>query len=165
MAIDNGNEMFRFIKLIIIVTIVFLLFYVLTSFLNKEEVVEEPKIVAEIQYETILVGNVLNQKNDSYYVLVRKADDINAGLYQTYINLYKNTSEAKIVYYADLDNPLNLRFVSNESNFEIENILDLKLKETTLLEINEGKIKNAYDDKDSIKEILSSIAGIKEEKE
>ena len=35
--IKNENEMLKFIKLIIVVTVIFGLFYALTVFINKEE--------------------------------------------------------------------------------------------------------------------------------
>ena len=40
-SISNENEMMRFIKMIIIVTLIVLVFYILTMFINKKEIIKE----------------------------------------------------------------------------------------------------------------------------
>lgn len=161
--IGSGNEMAKFIKLIIAVAAFFAIFYVLTLFLNKEET-KDTVTPATIQYDRILVGNILNQANDVYYVLVEASEDKNTSLYETYVTLYKAITGANRVYYASLDNPINAKFVAEESNTKISNISDLKLKGTTLLKIESGKITQAYEDKDTIKLTLAKMAGIEETK-
>ena len=86
--IESGNEIANFIKLIIVVTVFFLAFYLITLLINKEEEKENIETPATIQYDNILLGNILIQPNDNYYVLVTESDDINLGLYSTYISMY-----------------------------------------------------------------------------
>ena len=157
-SIGDENQLGNFIKLIIIVAVLFLAFYLLTLIINKEEKKTEDK--ATIQYDTILVGNIASQPKESYYVLVSESTDTNNGLYKTYIDLYTKANSNARVYYADLDNPLNAKFVSEDSNLLVSNILDLKLKDTTLIEVEDGKIKNAYEGEDTVKSILKEMSEV-----
>lgn len=158
-SINEDNQIGNFIKIIIIVSVIFLGFYGLTLIINKKDKVDEtPK--AEFQNDIILIGNVLNQKPDKYYVLVEKQDDDNNVLYETYLSVYKNSKDANRAYFATLDNPLNSMFISEESNLLVSNIEKLKLKDVTLLMVSKGKITEAYEGKDDVKLKLSKLADI-----
>lgn len=157
--INNDNEMLKLIKLVVIVSLIVAVFYVITMFVNKKEE-EQPEVStpATIQYDYILAGNILNQPNDKYYVLAKTSDDLNTNVYEAYLTNYKNKKDALRIYYVDLNNPLNSKFLKEESNFKIKTIEEISFKETTLLLIENDKIKKTYEGKESIVEILTQIS-------
>ena len=159
---ENTNEFEKLIKLILIVKIVFLAFYGITFLVNREKEEEPSKTSASIQYDNILIGNVLTQPNDEYYVMIYDSNDYNKVLYQTYINMYKSTEDAIRVYTADLENPFNKNFVGEKANFKIDDISDLKLTTSTLLKIKKGKI-DKYFVGDNLKKHLKEITEVEED--
>lgn len=161
--INNDNEMLKLIKLVVIVSLIVCVFYVITLFVNKkEEEKEETKTPAVIQYDYILVGNILAQPNEDYYVLAKTSEDVNTKVYEAYLSNYKNTNKALRTYYIDLDNPLNSKFLNEESNFKIKDINEISFNQTTLLLIEDNKIKKAYEGKENILQKLKEITKVEE---
>ena len=136
-----------------------LAFYIITIFVNKTDDSKNESNISDttIQYDYILVGNILTQPNKSYYVLSEISDDANVKIYEAYLSKYKNKDESLRVYYVALDNPLNSKYLKEESNFKLKNITDISFKETTLLLIENNKIKKTYEGKDNIIKILSEL--------
>lgn len=154
-SISSENEIGKLIKIVVVLVLIFLGFYLLTVFINKEDEVEKQPEEVKIQYDNILVGNILTQPNDSYFVLVYASNDTNVDIYNGYLSNY--TTNAIRVYYATLDSPYNQRFIGEETNTKIKTIDDLKLKGTTLLKIEKGKITKTLDTADGIKEYLKEL--------
>lgn len=156
--INDNNEMLKLLKFIVLVSLIVLLFYVVTLFVNNEEKEQtNTDTPATIQYDYILVGNILTQPNEDYYVLAKTSDDVNSQVYEAYLSNYTYQEDALRVYYVDLDNPLNSKFLKEESNFKFKNITDISFKETTLLLIKDNKIKKTYEGKDNIIEVLEEL--------
>ena len=160
--INNDDEFGKLIKLIVLVTVIFLVFYGITFLVNREQEEEETQTGAQIQYDNILIGDLLTQPNDEYYVMVYDSDDVYNVLYQTYLGLYASKEDAIRYYTADLDNPFNNSFVGEKANFEIKTIKDLKLNASTLLKIKDGKIKEHYVG-EKLKEYLKEISASEED--
>lgn len=112
---------------------------------------------ANIQYDEILLGNLLEQSNTSYYVLVYSKDDDNLNTYNTYLTNYKTKDNALRVYYSVLENGFNKKYISDTKNYFVSNIDDLKIMTTTLLRVDGKKVVEAYDGKDSIISKLKNI--------
>lgn len=158
--INEGNEILNLIKLTLVVSLIVGIFYVITLFVNKkEEVKEEPKTPATIQYDNILVGNILTQPNKKYYVLVT-SEDVNKKVYEAYLSNYKSMEGALRVYYSDLENPLNSKFLKEESKFKIKNITEIAFKESTLLLIENKKISKVYEGNEEIRKVLNDITKV-----
>ena len=154
-SISEENEIGKLIKIIIIVTIIFLAFYLLTILINKKEenVVKQP---VQIQYSEILLGNMLKQKENEYYVLIYDTEDLYVNMYRDYLSYYKNNTKDALKYYTSvLNNPLNYRFIGEELNVD-DNIDNLKVNETTLVKIKNHKIVGTYQE-DALKEYLKEI--------
>lgn len=148
----NSDEVGRLIKMVVIVTVVFLLFYAVTLIVTKEKKQEVVKTPATIQYKEILLGNILKQPNDNYYVLVFGDNDAYSIYYETKLDGQKTK-----YYKVNIDNPLNNSFVSDESNLNVNNISDLKVSQSTLFEIKNKKIIKAYEGNEKIIEYLDSL--------
>lgn len=159
-SISNENEMMRFIKMIIIVTLIVLVFYILTMFINKKEKetdINNNNPSVSIQYDEILIGNIFNQNNKNYYVLIEDAEDVQTKVYEAYLNVYKQKEDAIRVYISKMNNMFNFKYISDKSNLS-DNISEFKVSKTTLLQISEGKISNSYETEEKILEILKEIS-------
>lgn len=151
----TNDEVSRLIKMVLIVTGFFLIFYVITLFVTKEEEVETPKTPATIQYDEILIGNLLEQPKDEYYVLVYDKEDIYVDLYITYLIQYEQSRGR--YYTAKMENPLNAKFVSSESKLNVSNVLDLRVSQSTLFKVEDGKIVKSFEGNEKIKNHLSNL--------
>lgn len=156
--INNEYNMLTLIKIVIVVTVIFLVFYGLTIIIkqDKKNPESENKTPVTIQYNEILIGNIFDQNNDNYYVLIEDNDDIQVQVYETYLNQYSKKENAKRVYTAKLNNMFNKQYISEEINLS-DNIVEFKVSGTTLLEISNKKIVNSYKNKAEIIELLKSI--------
>ncbi len=152
----SSDEVSKLIKIVIAITIIFAIFYVITIFLvmDEEETVKEED-VAEIQYDYILTGNMFNRNNDEYYVLVTNSNEYVEGIYLSYFEKYNESDEPIRIYYSQLNNPFNEKYLASESNLVSND--DIRFKTDTLLKIKNGKITESYEGKDLIIEHLKEI--------
>ena len=161
---SNDNEISKLIKLVIIVCIIVLAFYIVTYFINKTEKVETPDVPAYIQYDEILIGNMLKQPVEEYYVMIFDSDDYDSQVYSTYLGVYERKEDAIRIYTSELNNPMNQKFKSDESNFDIDDIKDIKISGATLFKIRDGEIEEVYEGEE-LKNYLKEISKEEEEAE
>lgn len=156
---DNYHAKNMFIIIIIIVVLLVPLYFITTLVIdnNKEEKVVE-KTPVTIQSEKILVGQLLNRPNESYYVIAYKKDNKMITLFNNYINDYKNNEDHLEVYKIDLDDGLNKGYIKEETNIT-DNLKDLKISDTTLFKIVDGKIDNYYVGNENVIDALKEING------
>lgn len=154
-----NSEVGTLIKIVLIVAAVILLFLLVTNIINSYKEKNTDSVTSnEIQYDEILVSNILNQKNSTYYVLVYDAEDLYYDTYKIYIDAYKNKENAMRFYTSILSSGFNRNYFSKEeSNVLVSNVADLKFKGTTLVKVQNGAIVSAYEDSTSIIEHLRSI--------
>lgn len=151
--ITTANDEFKkLIKVIVSVLIIFALFFLITYLVTKKdnEPTPTPEVKTVIQYDEILIGELLNQNNSEYYVLLTQEKDQYVGLYTSYISIYDKKENSSRVYTSNLDNVFNKKYISTESQFVIANIKDVKFKGTTLLKIKNKQITNYYETKTDI---------------
>lgn len=155
---DSSNEITNLIKMILIVTAVFLIFYGITVLVTKNRKNEKaPQTEPSIQYDEILLGNLLEQPNEEYYVLVTLEDDQYVSAYTTYMSTYASKKSHLRAYKANLDGGFNKTYKAEQSHTNITSIKDLKLKESTLLKIGNKKIVAVYEGNTKIIEHLKSL--------
>lgn len=154
---NSNDEVVNLIRIIIIVTVVFLIFYVITIVATKEKKTEPTP--STIQYDEILIGNILKQSNDEYYVLIYEEEDLNVATYNIYLSTYKSSEGSLRYYTANLNNPFNDKFISENDEVFInsEDINQLRVTSTTLLRIKKGKIEDVYYLEEEIRNHLISI--------
>ena len=151
--ISTENEMSKLILLIVIVGIVFAAFYIVTLFVTKDEKEEpstEETTEATIQYEKILVGNILTEKPSEYYVLVYFEKDQYLNLYKQYLEYYKTLEGAMPYYFVNMDESFNKQYIGEKSKLNASDSKDFRFKETSLLRIQKGKVIATYEGKDNI---------------
>lgn len=154
---SSEMEMGNLVKIILIILAVFGIFYVFTYYLQTYKKVETNNsginTITTIQYDEILMGDLLNQSETEYYVLLVKKTDYD-DRYKEYLTKYSNNNK---FYYSLIDNGLNSSYVSDVSNLNVNSIQDLKVSDTSLLKINSGKIILSYDGNASVMQAIIDI--------
>lgn len=159
--IQNTNNEFS-IKYAIITVIIMLIilvgFYFLTEKILKKTATnnEETQEVVQVRkLNNINYSDVDNMVATSYYLLLNKADDENNDSYDLYINSLKYNKFPIEFYYIDLSDENNKNLLADEA--KLDDLKDLKVKDTTLVYVSEGKIKETYVGGNSILSYLSSF--------
>lgn len=159
----SNNEFVKLLQLILIVTGIFLAFYLVTWLFtdnSDENKKEEEKPEVSIQYDEILMSNLLKQKDLEYYVLAYDAEDKYYDSYNMYIHTYSTQKDAKRVYTSVLSNGFNKKFYDKElkeSVIDAADISKLKLKDTSLIRVRRGTIRNVYEGHEEIINFLSTL--------
>ncbi len=139
-----------FIILGIILLVIIVLYLIIGIFVTKDIKLfgntENVEVNSTIQYEEILAGETFNMNKDEYYVIF---SDSTGNYYSIYKNIISNQTD-KSIYIVDLNNPLNRSYVSDESNKEVQKASDLKVKDNTLIKINNKQNVEYIEDKDAI---------------
>ena len=156
--VNGDDEVSKLIKIIISVVVIYLGFFILTKVSidkkikdNKEK---EDMIEAEIQFEEIILGNLLEQKESEYYVLVTFEDDVYNPLYNNYFISYSSKENALQKYNVNINNAFNKKHITDKTDSDIENLM---FKETTLLKIKYKKIYKIYEGREKIIEHLKKL--------
>jgi len=125
-----------------IILVVFLLFYLLTVFINdsgRKLNTKEPEIVEpEIGYIEILGDNTFTMSPNEYYVLFYDFEGPEAAYYDYLVDKYSRT-ENQYIYKVDLGNGFNTKFIAEKTNKKAKKAGDLKVKDATLIKIRKGK--------------------------
>lgn len=154
--ISSGNEVEKFIKILVFVLVFVAIFWLITILItNKDN--KKTTTESAIQYKEILVGSILNREPESYYVLVQYKDDSNIKSYNSLINSYIAKDEHLEVYNVDLTVGFNEKYMSTKANLNIAKISDIKFSETTLLQIEKGKITKTVTGSDKITDFLTKL--------
>lgn len=147
---------------ILIVIAVFGCFYGLTNLIIKNKSTEtaiNEESEAIIQYEEIIVGDMYNQKEESYYVLVEMMDDADISTYESKKEEYMALENSLKVYTIDLSSAFNKKYVGEESNFESKYPI---FSQSALLKITSGEIVEKYEGQEEIINYFDSINEVQE---
>lgn len=146
-SINDSNELVKLIKIVLVLSILFLAFYGLTVLINKEKEEEKVSTPVSIQFDEILISNIFNQPNNNYYVLIKMSDD----KYNKVYDLYLNQTNTRI-YTAILDNYFNKSYYDLEANIN-NDINKLKFNSATLINIVNGKVSSYYQGEDILNQL------------
>lgn len=138
------------------IVLVFLVFYGI-AYLKMNHKKEEEEIVSFIQYEKILVNNIVNQNQKDYYALVYNDEEDYAGYYIYYIQKYSKNENALFTYLIDMNDSFNHSYKSDISNLNVTDISQIRFKEDTLLKISDGKIIETYEGMETIANYLKQL--------
>ena len=153
----SGNEMINLIKIILIVCAVLLVFYFITVLVNKKDKETYTENTnATIQYNKILVGQILNRTETDYYVLVEKENDQYIDLYNYYLSNYIGENKKFKYYTVDLSDVFNGNHIG-EQTLLTGNVSEFKFVNSTLLRVKNGSIIESYDTRDSIVSYLENL--------
>ncbi len=147
-------EMNNIVKIALIVVIVLVVVYLLTALLTGKIKLGDNKTSEEevtIQYEEILAGESISQKDDEYLVLFYDSTTTEGALYETLLSQYKIKENALSYYRVDMGNGLNNMYkTDDQSNLFVTSASQLKIKDSALLKIVNHTVTEAYEGQDAI---------------
>lgn len=158
------------IKNSIIVVLMMLLVLVGFYFLTEKLLEKQAKEVEEINTINVRKTNDINYSDiddivsDSYYLLLSKDDDKNNDEYDKYINTLTQYNFEYSFYYVDLSKKAN-KDLYDEEEEKLKELDDIQVKDTTLIFVSDGKIKDSYVGNEDILEHLSSFFKIETDTE
>lgn len=148
--------------IVFIISITFLLFYFITTFLVKPVIIDNTNnSIEQIDSTKITLGNLLNRNNDEYYVLCTKPslykENFNYNkIYNNYIADYSKKENSLNFYLVDLDDALNKSYLGDKINIS-EDLTDLKVNDEVLFKIKDKKIESYYVGNSEIIKVLSKL--------
>jgi len=154
-TIASSDEMGKLIKIIVVLIVIVAAFYGLTVIITKFQKTSTPErnkntVPAVIQYDEILIGTILNQARDEYYVLIQKDDDQYRTLTSYYFQKYSSNSKSLKVYMSNMNSIYNEFYISETSNVRTNNINEFKVSTITLVKIKNHEIVEAYEGLDDV---------------
>lgn len=153
-GLNLENDSSKFIVIVLFILAVIGMLWLVDALKSNKNEEEEKEVTPKIQYSEVIVGNMLDQKYDEYYVIAYKEKENKKELIDYLLSKHLTGEH---YYTIDLTKAQNLVSVADESNFKSENIGEIKFKDTTLLEIKKGKITNNYESVDKIVDYLKSL--------
>lgn len=153
----NDMEYSKIIKITIGVILVLAATYFVTALASgeikfgksKKEVKEE----TSIQYEEIMVGQMLNRSDSEYYVLLFNFTDTFASYYLTQKDNYITKDDALPFYIIDLEKSVNKDYVLGDEEALIEKpvrLVDFKATSPTIVRIKNRKIVERISGRDKV---------------
>jgi uncharacterized membrane protein len=139
-------------KVVSIIILIFMIVYMITSLIinkynfNNSDNNEK----AEIQYEEIIAGDIFNQGDEQYYIMLYDFEKNDAKYINLIINNKLSGEDALPVYKVDLGNGFNKIIVGDKSN-QTNDITQLKVSGTTVIRIHNKKIELFIEGIDEIK--------------
>lgn len=120
-------------------------FYFLTEKIvekQNKELKERNKEINVREDNDINYSDIDSIKDESYYLLLDKEDDEKNKQYDNYINSLKSSNYGVEYYYIDLSKDENKDLLGDKE--ELKELKELKVKDTTLIFVEDGKIKETY---------------------
>ena len=152
---EDENEVIRFFIILAVVVIITLGFYLFTKNVVKKVNVNRPDAVqqGEIDYTKVTVGTMLGKPDSEYYVIAYDTEDTLAPTYKYVVNVYEEDDNKLPVYYIDLNNALNEKYIAKDGNVNksAKTIDELSLGKVTLIKVENGKIAKYFDGIEEIK--------------
>ena len=159
--VEDTNYVSRFILYLLILLILLIIGYLIVGiFVNKTITFnkKEDKKTSDVTIDnkTILAGEIFDQKENEYYVLVYNKNEENSIL-GTWKNAYTGKENALKVYVVDSETKLNGNFIVTENgNSNAQSYSDLKIVSPTLIKISDKKIVDYIEGEDAIKNVLKN---------
>lgn len=161
-TIASSDEMGKLIKIIVVLIVIVAAFYGLTVIITKFQKTSTPErnkntVPAVIQYDEILIGTILNQARDEYYVLIQKDDDQYRTLTSYYLQKYSSNSKSLKVYMSNMNSIYNEFYISETSNVRTNNINEFRVSTITLVKIKNHEIVEAYEGLDDVESAFKKL--------
>lgn len=127
-----------------------------TKSINFGKKDKEEKEEVTIDNTTILAGEIFDQKEEEYYVLVYNASE-EKNILTSWKGVYSGKSGSLKVYVVDSSKKLNGNFiVEKDSNPSATGYDDLKIVSPTLIKVNNKAISEYTEGEEAIKNIFKN---------
>lgn len=161
-TIVSSDEMGKLVKIILVLIIIVVAFYGLTVIITKFQKTSIPErnqntVPAVIQYDEILIGTILNQARDEYYVLIQKDDDQYQTLTSYYLQKYSSDSKSLKVYKSNMNSIYNEFYISETSNVRTNNVGEFRVSTITLVKIKNHEIVEAYEGLEEVESAFKKL--------
>ena len=141
------------VLLVVVVLVCVGLFFLTEKMIEKETKLNEKEQVTEIDYDIATIGTMFNRSEKEYYVLLYSNNEDGSKL-NSVLDSYRSSDNYIKTYYVDLDLKVNSSVLGDIYNKKPSNSNEVKVTGATLYKINNGKVIEAYNGVESIKEIL-----------
>lgn len=158
---SEKDTFFKFITTLVILILVMILVYFLIGVFYTKEIDfksddEEETEEVSVDNSTITLGQLFEQSDDEYYVVVYDVNEENS-VVATWFSIFKSNNSDASVYTVDSKNKLNSRYLTeDESNNAPSSYSDLKVKSPTLIKVKDKKVSEYIEGEDSIKDYLKN---------
>lgn len=158
----NSDEILRLIKIILILVVIVVVFYIITIVITKyQKDSTEPNYndttPAIIQYDEIVLGTLLKQSREEYYVLIKGEKEPYEELFSSYIKTYSSKAKSLKVYTANLDDVFNQFYVSETSYLKTKNISEFRVSGISLVKVKNHEVVEAYEGIDEIETAFKAL--------
>lgn len=142
---EEQKELFHFfIVLGVIVVFVLAFYFISKAFIWDKSLFEVNYVAGEVNYDRAIVGTMFNRPEKEYYVMAYDESVSKAVYYSSLSTNYTTNKDGALkVYHLDLQNVLNSSYYvgsDGESNRKATKPSEIKLKDLTLIKIQNGKI-------------------------
>lgn len=154
--VESHDELKQLIIIVLVIAIFLFVVYVVSTLLKGKDyssIFDNSLDTSEIQYDEILVGTILKQLEDTYYVLVLDEEDPYKDILQNYVSSYRNLNYEVKLYTVDLNNLFNKTSKLEED----EDSSKLTFRGTTFLKVENHEIVERIEDSDEIGSMLISM--------
>lgn len=157
MLSDDSNEIFNFIKILVVIVLLVGIVWVVASIFNKDTEKEDAKEeeqeqTATIQNDKILASSIFTKEDKVYYVFAYDASKENkkADKYSALFTEYDSFSDKDkvVMFWVDLSDPLNKDVVAKDEkdeNKKPSKYENLSIYSPALIRIKNGKLDKYYD--------------------
>lgn len=156
---EEKDTYFKFITTLAVTLLIFILVYFLigvfyTKEIDLKKTKDETKEDITVDNTTIMLGQLFDQSDDEYYVLVYDFNDKVLSI-KSWLSVYQGKDNSTKVYKVDSSKKFNSKYiVEKDSNKDASSLENLKVISPTLIKINNGKIIEYIEGEDNIIEIL-----------
>ncbi len=155
------NKIVWFIISIVVILAILVGFYFLTEKILENRKDNEPEETKELvsvrKLNDINYSDVDKMVAKTYFLLFDKGDDKSNSQYDLYIDLLKYNNFGIEFYYIDLSKEENKGILGKKES--LKTLGNIKVKDTTLIFVNNGDISNTYVGSKKILEYLSGFFG------
>ena len=159
-AKEEKDVYFKFITTLAILLILFILAYFVMGYFYTKEInfddKKEEKEEISIDNKTIMLGQMFDQSDKEYYVLIYDLEDEDSVI-KSWVSTYESNSDAITLYKVDSTKKFNSQYiVEKDSNKSATDLSNLKVISPTLIKVSDKKITQYVEGEDDIVNILKS---------
>lgn len=160
LSVESEDNVFKFVSTITGIIVLLILVYLVVGIfftkeinLNKKDDKKKTKENVTIDNKTITAGQIFDQKDNTYYVLIYDFDSKLTNLSSLLTNF--TSDEKNVVYKVDSKSKINSNFiVKDNSNTSPTTYDDLKIKSPTLIKIENKTVTSYIEKEEEIKKVL-----------
>ena len=155
---EDTNYFNRFVGILAGSIIILIIGYLLIGiFITKSitfKKTEETKEEVSIDNDTILAGQLFDQKDDKYFVIIYNKNE-KESILKDWVTYYNQKEDKLKLYVIDSEEKLNSNYiVEKESNKNPDSYEDLKIISPSLIKVEDGKVTEYYEGVNEVKEKL-----------